>query len=59
MTIGARAMGGSVDEQEYWTSREKWTMMHYFRADGYTPTEEGVHIVPFPFWSQFKFVFPV
>ena len=40
-TFGARAMGNSVDTVDYWTSREKWTMMQFLQQDGYMATKQG------------------
>ena len=41
-TFGTRQMAGSVDKKEYWTAREKWEMVHYFKTShGYVPTMEG------------------
>jgi len=40
-SFGANAMGASTDTDEYWQSREKWTLTQLFNRTGYTSTREG------------------
>jgi len=40
-TFGANAMGSSTDTEEYWQSREKWTLTQLFNRTGYTSTKTG------------------
>jgi len=40
-TFGLNAMGSSTDTEQYWQSREKWTLTQFFTRTGYTPTKAG------------------
>jgi len=40
-TFGLNAMGSSSDTEQYWQSREKWTLTQFFNRTGYTPTKTG------------------
>ena len=51
-TFGARAMGDSVDTSLYWTSREKWTMFQFYKAKGYSPTQDGFKNDVFNLYSK-------